>query len=88
VEIDRLVDLLGLSDRKSLAEIHQQRIAEAIRAGRLIREGIWTESIAVGSEASLREVASRNKIRKKLKIAGTGHGSWYVRENHTKYART
>jgi hypothetical protein len=42
----------------------------------------------VGSEAFLREIACRNKIRKKLKIAGTGDGSWYVRENHTKYART
>ncbi len=88
LEIDRLVDLLGLSDRKSLAEIHRQRITEAIRAGRLIREGIWTESIAVGSEAFLREIASRNKVRKKLKIARTGDGSRYVRENHTRYART
>ena len=88
VAIDRLVDLLGLSDRKSLAEIHRQRIVEAIRDGRLIREGIWTESIAVGSEAFVREIASRNKIRKKLKIARTGDGSWYVRENQTGYART
>jgi putative transposase len=88
LEIDRLVELLGLSDRESLAEIHRQRIVEAIRAGRLIREGIWTESIAVGSEAFLREIASRNKIRKKLKIARTGDGSWYVRENKTRYANS
>ena len=88
LEIDRLVDLLGLSDRKSLAEIHRQRVVEAIRTGRLIREGIWTESIAVGSEAFLREIASRNKKRKKLRIARTEDGSWYVRENQTRYART
>jgi putative transposase len=86
--IDRLVEILGLSDTQSLAEIHRQRIVEAISAGRLNREGIWTESIAVGSEAFLREIASRNKIRKKLKIATTGDGSWYVRENHNRYART
>jgi hypothetical protein len=88
LEIDRLVDLLGLSDRKSLAEIHRQRILEAIRAGRLIREEIWTESIAVGGEAFLTEIASRNKMRKKLKMARTGDVSWYVRENRTKYAGT
>jgi hypothetical protein len=40
------------------------------------------------SEAFLREIASRNKIRKKLRTAGTGDGFWYMRENHTKYART
>jgi hypothetical protein len=88
LEIERLVDLLGLSDRESLAEIHERRIDEAIRAGRLICEGIWTESIAVGSEAFLREIASRVKRRKKLQIARTEDGSWYARENHTLYART
>jgi hypothetical protein len=54
----------------------------------LIREGIWTESIAVGSEDFLREVASRIKIRMKLKIARTMDGSWYVREDPTRYAKT
>jgi hypothetical protein len=37
-----------------------------------VREGIWTESIAVGGQAFLREIASRNKIRKRLKITRTG----------------
>jgi hypothetical protein len=47
-----------------------------------------TGSIAVGSAAFLKEIASRNKIRKKLKIARTGDGSWHISENHTRYART
>lgn len=88
LEIDRLVELLGLGDRKSLAEIHRQRVFEAISSRRLIREEIWTESIAVGSEASLREIASRVKRRKKLNIAKTEDGAWYVRENHSRYAGT
>jgi len=88
LEIDRLVDVLGLSDRESLAEIHRQRIDEAIRARRLTREGIWTESIAVGSEKFLTIVASRIKTRMKLKIARTMDGSWYVREDLTRYAAT
>ena len=88
LEIDRLVELLGLSDRRHLAEIHRQRIDEAIRARRLIREEIWTESIAIGSEDFLREIASRIKTRIKLKIAKTKDGSWYVREDLTRYART
>jgi putative transposase len=87
LEIDRLVEVLGLSDRESLAEIHRQRIDEAIRARQLTREGIWTESIAVGSEAFLREIASRIKIRMKLKMARTIDGAWYVSESPARYAK-
>jgi putative transposase len=85
LQIDRLVELLGLCDRKSLAEIHEQRIVEAIRAGRLAREGIWTESIAVGSKAFVGTIASGNKKRKNLKIAMTEDGAWYVKEDHPIY---
>ncbi len=88
LEIDRLVEILGLSDRKSLCQIHQQRIVEAITAGRLIREGLWTESIAVGSEAFLREIVSRNRRRKMLRIARTDDGSWHVREDGVRYPRS
>jgi len=54
----------------------------------LTREGIWTESIAVGSEKFLTIVASRIKTRMNLKIARTMDGSWYVREDLTRYAAT
>jgi putative transposase len=88
LNIERLIDILGLSDRESLAEIHRQRISQAIREGRLIREGIWTESIAVGSKVFLAEIASRNRKRKNLHMAMTEDGSWYVKENHIGYATT
>jgi putative transposase len=88
LDIDGLVDFLGLTDRRSLAEIHRQRIAEAISAERLTREGIWTESTAVGSKAFVREIVSSNKKRKKFHFAKTEDGSWYVRENHTPYPET
>ncbi len=87
LEVDRLVELLGLSDRRSFAEIHERRIAEAVRDGRLTRERIWTESIAVGSEAFLREVVTRTKKRKKLKIEKTEDGTWHVREEGVGYAK-
>ena len=86
LDIDRLVAVLGLCNRESLAEIHRQRIDEAIRANRLIREGIWTESIAVGSRDFLREVTCRIKTRMKLKTAKTTDGVWYVSEDLTRYA--
>jgi putative transposase len=86
LDIERLVELLGLGNRQSLAEIHQQRILESIRNNRLIREEKWTESIAVGSEAFLKEIVSKTKKRKRLHIAATEDGDWYVKENHAIYA--
>jgi putative transposase len=87
LHVDRLSELLGLSDRKSLAEKHRQRIAEAIEAGRLAREGIWTESIAVGTRAFVETIASGNRKRKKLKIASTEEGVWYVKEDRGVYGK-
>ena len=82
---DRLAALLGLTDRYALARIHEQRIAEAIGDKRLIREGIWTECIAVGSESFVRTIASKSRRRKRLQIASIENGSWYVREDITRY---
>jgi putative transposase len=86
LDIERLVELLNLTDRKSLAEIHQQRILQSTKTQRLIREEIWTESIAVGSETFLREIISRTKKRKRLSIGVTEDGDWYVREDPARYS--
>jgi putative transposase len=85
LDTERLVELLGLSSRGSLAEIHQQRILESIEGNRLAREGIWTESIAVGSQSFLREIVAKTRRRKRLSIASTGDGDWYVKEAPSSY---
>jgi putative transposase len=81
LDLDCLVEMLGLSDRKSFAEIHKQRIMESINNNRLIRQAIWTESIAVGSKAFLKEIIAKTKNRKRLYIASNEDGDWYVKEN-------
>jgi putative transposase len=85
LDISRLVEMLGLTERKSLVEIHQQRIMESISNDRMVREGIWTESIAVGSEAFLKEIVDKTKKRKRLCITSNDDGTWYVKENHVIY---
>jgi hypothetical protein len=67
-------------------EIHEQRIAEAIKSGHLVREGIWTDSIAVGTEAFVKEITSRNKKRKRFHAASEQDGTWHVREDEPDYA--
>jgi putative transposase len=85
LQVDRLVRLLDLPDRQSFARIHKQRIEEAIRAGRLKRESVWTESIAVGSREFVESIASGIRWRKNLKTAITEDGAVYLREDHAKY---
>lgn len=85
LDIDRLVMLLGLSDRATLADLHKSRISEAILSGGLERVGIWTESIAVGSQSFVSAIASGNRMRKRMKIAMAHDGAWYVKEDHGIY---
>ena len=77
---DRLVELLGMRDRKSFVETHQQRVLESIKKNHLRREAIWTESIAVGREAFVKEIIAKTKNRKRLYLASDDDGCWYVKE--------
>ena len=85
LDISRLVELLGVEDRESLAEFHRQRIDEAIKNQQLNREPVWTESIAVGSKEYLNGIVSRNRRRKKFYISTTDDGTSYIKENLSKF---
>lgn len=85
LDTDRLVTLLGLRDRAMLAEIHQKRIIESIHSKRLSREGFWTESIAVGSEAFINEIAGRNRWRKRIRQGITETAIFYIKESNSEY---
>ena len=85
LDIDCLVEALGLADRKTLAEIHRQRIMASIKNNRLSREAFWTESIAVGSEDFLKEIIAKTKNRKRLYITCNDAGDWHVKEDHIFY---
>jgi hypothetical protein len=85
LQIGRLMELLGLCNRELLTEIHEQRTNEAIRTGRLAREGIWTESVAVGGRDFVETIATGIKRRKSLRVAMTEDGAWYASEDHDFY---
>ena len=85
LDIGRLVELLGVEDRESLAEFHRQRIDEAIKNQQLNREPVWTESIAVGSKEFLNGIVSRNRRKKKFYISTTDDGTSYIKEDLSKF---
>ena len=82
LDVDRLLPLLGISDRETLAHVYQANINAAIEKGRMKREAMWTEAIAVGSESFVRGVADRTRKhkRKRTWIAEGVDGAWFVRE--------
>jgi len=87
LDVDGLVEFLGLPDRKALAEMHTRRIAEAIAGGELARETAWTESLAIGSEPYIRTVASKVNRRKRFRVGRCDNGAWFVREEVASYTR-
>lgn len=56
VDTGALAELVGARDVGSLARMRDSWIEQAIRKGRLERESLWTESVAVGGEDFLKRV--------------------------------
>ncbi len=59
VDTGALMTLLGARDIGELATMRTKWIDEALRKGRVVREAIWTESVAVGSPAFLQKIQAR-----------------------------
>ena len=49
-------DLFEVKDQEALRRIHLEWIEEKLKNGKPIREDRWTESIAVGGEAFVKEI--------------------------------
>jgi putative transposase len=85
LDIEALLWVLAISGRDALAELHRAAIAEAIEEKRLCREGMWTESIAIGSESFVRSIANRTRRRRRLKMVLASQGACYIQEQLEPY---
>jgi putative transposase len=63
---------------------YRASIDVAVQEGRLTRDPIWTESIAVGSEEFVRSVSDEIRNRVRLEI-NEANGIWTVREPLASY---
>jgi putative transposase len=87
----RLVDLksvLRWQDGVSLEEFTQEyrrAIEDSIRRRDLERQGVWTESIAVGSEEFVGRISERVRNRIRLERKAISEGVWAVREGPVPY---
>ena len=68
-----------------VAERYATYVAEALKVEDLKRDPMWTESVAVGSEAYVREMGSRIDGRMSMRVEAVGGNAWTVREAHGAY---
>jgi len=68
VDTGALMTLVGARDLGELAAMRANWIDQALRKGRIEREAIWTESVAVGSPAFLQKIQARLGL-KPVKLA-------------------
>lgn len=85
LDIDYVLALFRVTSIEDFRRHYDALIAERIAQGNLKREPKWTESIAVGSEDYVRQVADQIKGRQQLEITGQGN-SWILRDASTSYA--
>ncbi len=67
VDSSVLMSLVGARDLASLSRMRSEWIEQAIQKGRVKREPMWTESVAVGSEEFLQKI--RAELGSKVKAA-------------------
>lgn len=84
LDIDRLLLHTGLSSAAELARVHAQSVWERIQQLKQEREPYWTEALAVGDEAFVRQAQSIYVQRQKFivsKLADAGESdTWWIRE--------
>jgi putative transposase len=79
LDMERVLELCGGISASEFRDNYEAMIEERIARDLAKREPQWTESIAVGSEAFIREVAKRIQGRQELEIRPEGL-DWCLRE--------
>ena len=89
----RLVDLKSVLrwqdgvSREEFIQEYRRGIEDSIRRRDLERQGVWTESIAVGREPFVGRISRRVRNRIRLETSEISEGVWAVREGSVPYAR-
>ncbi len=72
--------LLGLKDETCLPVHHQEWINEALSKNDVRRQGLWSEGVAVGSQAFVENVIEQLGIKKKGRSVHQGADLYQVKE--------
>jgi putative transposase len=88
IDLESLVEALAPGHGEDeVTSRYSEYVEEALRAGGLVRQPIWTESVAVGREAYVREVGAQVEGRMQMIIAPADAGAWTVKESRDAYGQ-
>lgn len=89
LDTERLLSSLDIADLPTFRQVYSEGLERLIHEGRLRREPMWTESLAVGSERFVNAAADQFRARYRFeydRVATSGAGDvWTVREAPTSY---
>ncbi len=63
IDINKLMELLNISDMQSLQQLHQQLVEEELLRDSLQRDSAWSGAVAVGSEIFIEKIKKQLKLR-------------------------
>lgn len=86
LDLDRLLWIVRAPSLDEFRQHFERRIAESIGRGQLKREPMWTESVAVGSEAFVASLAPQVPWRRSTSIVEET-GAWVLRDEHASIFR-
>jgi hypothetical protein len=80
INVEQCLDYFGGIGWASFQANYQHMINQAIAENRLARQAHWTESIAVGSAAFVREIEREMHNRRRLETLEVCSERWLLRE--------
>jgi hypothetical protein len=84
LDFEHVLELMGGISASEFRLNHEAAIYKRIARKELQREPKWTESIAVGVEDYVREIAAQIRGRQQLEIEGSD-GTWTLKDAATPY---
>ncbi len=87
IDLEQLAELTECSTVQELQSAHRDQVEIALSRGRLNRDSIWTEAIAVGRQTFVDTVQSRLGLSRLQRIHDGDRGKWVLRDTEGRYVR-
>jgi len=85
LDVQEAMNWVGESCLEAFAKAYASSIDEAVARHELLREPMWTESIAVGRESFVEAVREKTTRRREFTISETHSDCWTIREPSPSY---
>ena len=85
LDIPHLVERIGMSSVEQFHAWYARSVDERLASEHLKREGHWTESLAVGTEAFAQRIRGEYRHRMQFSVNRASDGAWHVREEGVSY---